>query len=362
MAVVKADGYGHGAVMVAREAIAAGASHLAVATVDEGVVLRRAGIAAPVLVLGPVDLSEVSTAVASRLTLTISDSRFIPVVARTARVIARTEPVPVHLKVDTGMNRFGAKPESAVRIAHQIEARPELRLDGIYSHFADADGEDDTFTMAQADRFASSLGDLRNARISPGIVHISNSAATLRYREFDHDLVRIGIALYGLSPTPAIMLPMELRPTLGVYSRVSRLWNLERGDSVSYGRTYTATRRERIGLVPIGYADGYRRGLSSVGVVRLKGVECAIRGRVCMDQFVLSIPDSIEVHLGDQVEVISPRPGVVNSVAGIARQLDTIDYEVVTGLSRRIPRIYTKGQAVVAVQDLHALGLVAEHS
>lgn len=362
MAVVKADGYGHGAVMVAREAVAAGVSQLAVATVDEGVALRRADIRAPILILGPVETSELSSAISSHLALTISDSRFVPVVVAAARSIGGSEPVSLHLKVDTGMNRFGVRPDDAVTIARQITLQPELSLDGFCSHFADADGKNEGFAVNQADRFEACVLGLRRAGINPGLVHLSNSAAALRFRSYDHDLVRIGIGLYGLSPSPTMTLPTDLRPALKVQSRVTRLWEIREGETVSYGRTYTAGSRERVGLIPIGYADGYRRGLSNTGVMTLNGVECRVRGRVCMDQTVIGVPESIRGSIGDRVEVMSSNPDAVNSIAGIASRLDTIDYEVVTGLSRRIPRYYTKDRSVVAVQDLHTVGLMVDDS
>jgi alanine racemase len=187
------------------------------------------------------------------------------------------------------------------------------------------------------------------------VVHLSNSAATLRWRTFDHDMVRIGIGLYGLSPSPDMVLPEGLAPALRLQSRLARVTTLAPGESVSYGRTYVAQRGEIIGLVPIGYADGYRRGLSNRGVMTLNGVEALVRGRVCMDQTVINLPEATHPHVGDVIDVISIVPGDPNSVASIARQLGTINYEVVTGLSRRLPRIYIKGQQVVALQDLQAV-------
>ncbi len=355
MAVVKADGYGHGAVMVAQASLDSGATQLAVATVDEGVVLRSAGIPAPILVLGPVELTELTTALANRLTLTMSDPHFVGTVAKTARSLSPVDPVSVHVKIDSGMRRFGVLPEHVVSMFERIASMPELRVTGTYSHFADADGASDRFSSEQAGRFQACVQAIRDLGYSPGTVHISNSAATLRWRDFDYDMVRLGISLYGLSPSLEMSIPSDLAPALRLQAKIARVTTLAPGDCVSYGCTYIASTVERIGLVPIGYADGYRRGLSNRGIMTIDGVEAVVRGRVCMDQTVVNLPDAAQADVGSVVDVISQIPGGPNSVASIARRLGTIDYEVVTGLSRRIPRIYTKGQQVVAVQDLQTV-------
>ena len=362
MAVVKADGYGHGAAVVAREAVAAGASSLAVATIDEGVALRTFGIEAPILVLGPIDPSEAATAVKSALTLTVSDARIVDVISEAARRGEKASPLPVHIKIDTGMNRFGASPETALDVCQAVVSRPELVLTGVYSHFADADNPDGTFSRAQAGVFDACLTEVRTAGISTGTVHLSNSAAALRSREWDHDMVRIGIALYGLAPAPGLPLPAELRPALSLRCRIAKLTDIQSGDSVSYGRTYVAEHQERVGLVPIGYADGYRRGLSGLGVMTAGEVSLPVRGRVCMDQTVVGIAPEATVSVGSDIDVISARPGAVNCVARIAETLGTIDYEVVTQLARRIPRYYTKGRRIEAVQNLHTVDLISNAS
>lgn len=355
MAVVKADGYGHGAVMVAKAALAAGATQLAVATVDEGAVLRAAEISAPVVVLGPIEPAELPGAIANALTVTISDLGFVTLVARVARELGPNQRVPIHVKIDSGMRRFGALPEDVVPIFERISTYPDLQVTGTYSHFADADGISDQFSREQAQRFDACIREVTERGLATGAVHLSNSAATLRWRQFDRDMVRIGISLYGLSPSPDMTMPDGLAPALRLQSRLARVTALAPGDCVSYGCTYVASTEERVGLVPIGYGDGYWRGLSGRGAMTVNGVDAAVRGRVCMDQTVVNLPESSGAQLGGVVEVISNDPGRPNSVAGIARQVGTIDYEVVTGLSRRIPRIYTKGQRVVAVQDLQTV-------
>lgn len=360
MAVVKADGYGHGAVMVARAAVEAGAAQLAVATVDEGVVLRRHAVSVPILVLGPVDPLEVPRAAQNDLTLTLVDPQFVSVVAAAARTRRRREAWPVHVKIDSGMHRFGVDTRDALALFQRLDNHPELQVAGTFTHFADADGVYDAFTREQAERFLSAVGDVRREGFGTGLIHLSNSAAALRWRRLDHDMVRVGIALYGLSPGPDLLPADPIRPALSVWSRIARVTSLSEGDSVSYGRTYRAAGPESVGLVPIGYADGYARALSGIGTMRVQGQEAIVRGRVSMDQTVINLSPELGVQVGCQVEVISAGVSNPNSVARLAQNLGTIDYEIVTSLSQRIPRIYVKGRRVVAIQDLHGVSPVDE--
>lgn len=353
MAVVKADGYGHGAVMVAREALGAGATSLGVATVDEGVALRSNGIAGTILVLGPIEPSEIDTAIIADLELAVADMEFLGTLRR--RVAALGQQLHVHVKVDTGMRRFGSVVRDAIGLCREIEGESGLRLAGVFTHFADADGLDDSFTASQAARFEEVVEQLRAERIGPGLVHASNSAAALRWRQYDYDMVRIGIAMYGLQPAPGMQLPVGIRPAMEIRSRLARVSDLEPGETVSYGRTYEAREPERIGLVPIGYADGYRRELSNRGQMGLAGIAAPVRGRVCMDQTIVGIPNGVEAAAGDEVVAVGRGGDGAPTVADLAADLGTIGYEVVTGIARRVPRIYIKNGRVVAIQDLHAV-------
>jgi alanine racemase len=336
MAVVKADAYGHGAVPVARAALEAGAACLAVATVEEGIGLREAGIAAPVLLLGPVDPSEVPTAVESDLTLAVAGMRFAQLVERVAGAVGRIG-LPVHIKVDSGMRRFGALPDEAAAVAAYVARSRSLRLAGIFTHFADADAPEEAYTASQAATFEAVLARLAAEQIRPPLVHAANSAATLRWRAYDYDLVRIGIALYGLPPAPGFAMPAALRPALRVVSRVARVIPLGAGEGVSYGLTYRAEREEEAALVPIGYADGYPRALSNRGWMAVGGRAAPVRGRVCMDQTMIGSPDGSVIRVGDEVEVLGGRGP---SLAEVASAIGTIAYEVATGLARRMQRTY----------------------
>jgi len=359
MAVVKANGYGHGATMVARAAVAAGAGWLGVATVDEGVSLRRDGLVGPILVLGPIHVSEIAPALQANLSLAVGDLEMAHAIAASVRRGDSAGPAGVHLKVDTGMHRFGADPADTPRIAVDIAHTPGLTLGGVFTHFAAADEADETFTREQAARFDWCIGELRRVGVRPGVVHAANSAAALRSRRYGYDLVRVGIALYGIAPSPEIALPPGMRPILSLHTRIARVTSLAPGDTVSYGRTYRAARAERVALVPIGYADGYRRGFSSRAWMGIGGRRGPVRGRVCMDQTVVAVPDGVAARIGDSVVVAGDSACGAPTLDELADLVGTIAYEIATGIAPRVPRRYVRDGRVVAVEDLHGLRDVA---
>jgi alanine racemase len=354
MAVVKANAYGHGAAMVARAAGAAGAAQLGVATVDEGTALRRAGLLVPILVLGPVDPTEVAPALSARLGLTAVDPAFVSRIEATARRLDPPAPVAVHVKVDTGMRRFGGSPEQALAAARRVAASPSLSLAGLFTHFADADGPDPAFTDGQADLLAAVAGRLEEEGIRATVVHAANSAATMASPRYHLGMVRFGIALYGLPAIAGTPLPDGIRPALTLVSRVARIVPLAPGDTVGYGRTYRAEVPERAALIPVGYADGYRRGLSGRGAMRLGGAVAPVLGRVSMDQTVIGVPSGAAVAPGVPV-LVAGGTEPPTSLAHLAGLLDTIPYEVAAGLTARVPRYYVEGGRVVAVEGLDGL-------
>ena len=357
MAVVKANGYGHGAVMVAHTALEAGASDLGVATVDEGLQLRRAGIRAPILVLGPIDESETGSAVAGGLAVVVADRRLVSAIA--CAVGESDTPADVHLKIDTGMRRYGVAAGDAVEIASLIASLPSLRLAGTFTHFACADEADETPTIEQLAVFDTEVDAIRAAGVDPGLLHVANSGATLRSRRYDRDIVRIGIALYGIAPSSDIALWPEMRPALTVRSRVRRAFRLRRGDRVSYGGTYVASDDESAALVPIGYADGYHRLLSNRSWMAAGDQRLAVRGRVCMDQTVVGWSSAIDVEVGREVVVVGDGSGAAPTLSQLAALAGTIPYEFATALAPRVPRIYLRHGRVVAVEDLAGLRNVA---
>lgn len=348
MAVVKANAYGHGAVRVANATLGAGATRLAVATVGEGRQLRQRGIQAPILVLSPIAAAEASTAIDVGLELTVATEELLVAVANASRTAAA--PVGVHIKLDTGMHRYGAEPALALALAQRVATTPSLRLTGLMTHFAAADEADEQFTIEQAARFDYCLGELEGQGLRPELRHMANSAAALRSRRYDADLVRIGIALYGLRSSAAIPLPPGVEPVLTVRSAIGRVHRIGPPSTVGYGRTYTPAENEQIGLVPIGYADGYRRMLSNRSWMLVGGRRAEVIGRVSMDQTVIRLPAGVAAKPGDDVLVFGGSGGGA-SVDDIANQLGTINYEVVTSLAARVPRHYLRDGQVVAIEN-----------
>ncbi|MEJ7838490.1 MAG: alanine racemase, partial [Thermomicrobiales bacterium] len=302
--VVKGNGYGHGAVPVAKAALAAGANELAVATVDEAIQLRAAGIEEPVLVMGALGKVEVARAIANRLRLVVADASFAHHLAAEAKHLRWKDKISIHLKVDTGMRRFGASPESVVNVAKAIRSHDLLSLDGLMTHLSSADDPDPGSAWDQLAEFDRVVALLAQSGIEIADHHVANSAATLRFPEFHRNRVRSGVAGYGLRPDVGMILPDVFRPILTVHSRISRIIDLSPGDAVSYGRTYRSAKPERAGLIPIGYADGYARTFSSKAHMAVHGHRADVLGRVCMDQTVIRLPEDVEVNLGDRVTIV----------------------------------------------------------
>jgi alanine racemase len=355
MAVVKANGYGHGAIPVAKAALEAGADQLAVATVDEAAQLRGAGIEAPILVLGAIGRNERPRAIGLGLSVVVTNAAFAAALAADAKVSLVKDPVPVHLKVDTGMRRFGAAPDEAAEVAKAIAAHEQLRLDGVMTHLASADAEDPGPTMRQAEVFDRTVSSIEAAGIAVPLQHLSNSAATLRFPDLHRGMVRLGIAMYGLMPDPSIPLPAPMRPALTVHASLARVFDLEPGDAVGYGGTYEPTGRERAGLLTLGYGDGYRRALSSKAWVSIRGQCADVIGRVSMDQCVVRIPDGLDVGPGEPVIVVG---NGTDATAGaptldeLAPLAGTIGYEMATGLAARLPKRYLRNGKLTAIADL----------
>ena len=348
--VVKADGYGHGALPVGRAALAAGANWLAVALVEEGAALRAGGIAAPILVLSEAPLAALSTVIALGLTPTVYSSEQVAALEGAA-ALARagadgSARLPVHLKVDTGMHRVGCRPEEALALAQQIAASRHLTLGGVSTHFAIADAPDDPYTEGQLAAFDVVLGELERHRIDPGIIHAANSAGGIAHRRAHLKMVRFGIAAYGLDPDSALdpaRYGVRLRPAMSLISEVTHAKDLDAGERVSYGLKYKLEARSRIATVPIGYADGVPRRLSSVGgEVLIRGRRHPIAGRVTMDQILVDT-GSTRVERGDEVVLIGRQGEEAILAWDWAVALDTIAYEITCGISARVPRHYVGG-------------------
>ncbi|MDY6876553.1 MAG: alanine racemase [Chloroflexota bacterium] len=341
MVAVKANGYGHGALPVARAALEGGATRLAVHRTLEGVQLRQAGITAPILIMGYTLPAESERVVHRSLTPTVNSH--LQAESLSAAAVAEGKLLPVHVKVDTGMGRYGLLPDEVLDFARFLSGLPGLALEGLYTHHAVADLADKAFTRHQFGIYMDVVEQLEKAGFTFPLKHVANSATTLDLPEMALDMVRCGIALYGLRPSDEVEPTIPLRPALRLKSRVARVRTLPAGTSISYGRTHITAKPTRVALVPVGYGDGYHRFLSNRGAVLIHGQRASIIGRVCMDQFVVDVSHIPAVQLHDEVVLIG-RQGEQNIPAEeVARWAETINYEVTTSLLPRVTRIYVRG-------------------
>ncbi len=337
MATLKADAYGHGALKVAHTVLRNGATWLGVATVSEALPLRAAGITAPILVFGYIPPWQARQAVELDVRATVYDRETPFALDRAARALGRV--VPVHVKIDTGMGRLGLRAEDVVAIStylRELHTLPGITIEGIYTHFATADELDLSFAETQLQRFQQVL---RALEVRPPIVHAANSAATLRLPSAHFDLVRPGIALYGLSPSSAVPLPSAFRAALSFKTQIALVKVVPANEGISYGQTYVTTTAEHIATLPVGYADGFRRGPTNWGTVLIRGRRAPIRGRVCMDQTMVSIEAIPLARTGDEVVLIGRQGEDAITVEEVAQQLGTSPYEVVAALLARVPRV-----------------------
>jgi alanine racemase len=339
-AVVKADGYGHGAIAVSKAVLAAGARWLAVALVEEGAVLRKAQIDAPILLLSQPRPDDVEAAVRWNLDLTVYTRAGIDAADAAARSAGRI--VAVHLKVNTGMNRVGATPDKVLDLAYAIEASPHLELRAVWTHCAVADEPHHPFTDVQLDRFDAVVDQLATAGIEPPLLHTANSAAAIDHPRARRSMVRAGIALYGIAPSPALAGQVELRPALGLRAEVSMVKRVRAGEAISYGQRYQFAHDTTVATVPIGYADGVPRRLSAHGgEVLIGGVRRPIRGVITMDQLMVDCGDD-EVSDGDDVVLIGTQGDHTITAQEWADRTETIAYEIVCGIGPRVPRFYVE--------------------
>jgi alanine racemase len=336
LAVLKADGYGHGMVRVARTALNNGARYVGVASVNEGVLLRQSGVSSPILVLGFTPAWQARELVLNNLSATVFDFDVAQAIGRASRELDR--PVAVHVKVDTGMGRLGLLPDEVLPFVLRLRQVPGLALEGIFTHFSVADS-DLTYTRWQLDRFRSVLEALEEAGIGFRLVHAANSAAILTLPESHFNLVRLGIAMYGLQPSNQACLPGDFRPALSFKTQVAQVKTLPAGSAVSYGNTYRTSGEQRIAILPVGYADGFRRAPSHWGEVLVRGRRAPIVGRVCMDQTMIDVTAVPEVRLGDEVVLIGEQGTDRITAEDVAERLGTINYEVVSEILARVPRV-----------------------
>ncbi len=338
LAVVKAQAYGHGAVAISRHLLRLGADTLGVALVEEGKELRTAGIDAPILLMGSLFPDQAEAAVMLRLTpavYTISVARALSEAAQKQKTA-----VPVHVKIDTGMGRIGIAPEHALAFVRDLRRLPGIDVQGLMTHFADADLCEKQFASMQMERFERLLRDLDDAGITPPLRHAANSAAVLDFHRALFTMVRPGLMLYGYSPLESGADNRGLEPVMSLVTRIAYLKRVASGVPISYGRTFVTNRDSLIATLPIGYADGYSRRLSNCGEALVRGVRVPVVGRVCMDMCMIDVTGLTGVREGDEVVLIGRQGTECLTASDIAEKIGTIPYEVLCGISSRVPRIY----------------------
>jgi alanine racemase len=338
MAVVKADGYGHGAAASARAFLDAGAAVLGTSSVAEAVELRRAGIAAPLVVLGGVFPGEEGDVVAHDLAAGVWSLETVRalVAARAGRTVR------LHVKVDTGMTRLGLDVPDVRAFAETVRGIDGVAIDGVYSHFATADAVETAAAQAQIGRFAEAVESLAAAGVRPAHVHLANSAAVLSQPTAHFSLVRPGLMLYGCAPAPHLAVRAALRPAMRLRTAVAQVRRVPAGRAVGYGGTYVTARPSAIATLPIGYADGLHRLASNRGWMLVRGVRVPIAGRVCMDHVMLDVTDVPGVATGDEVVVVGGQGGASIPADEVAGWCETISYEVLTSVGKRVPRVYVE--------------------
>ena len=338
MAIVKANAYGHGAWDSAQEFARQGIGRFAVASLDEGIALRQAGLSASIVVLGALFEEQVSDLVAHRLTPVVSDERILPTLAKAAR--SHPSPYPIHLKVETGMGRLGFPTNGLLSLLDNPLLQSPIQVEGVMTHLADADGADSDFTERQLGVFRAMLEQIRQRGLTPPLIHTANSAAIVRFPDAHFSLVRPGIMLYGYHTLPASVPAPDLIPVLSLRTTIVQLRTIPRGGTVSYNTTFVAKRPTRIAVLPIGYADGYSRRLSNRGSVLIQGRRAPIVGLVCMDMIMVDVTDLAPVHVGETVTLIGQQGGESIWADEVADWIGTISYEVLCGIGSRVPRLY----------------------
>ena len=337
-AVVKANAYGHGAVPVAKAALEAGAARLAVHRLTEGIELRQAGLTAPILVMGYTPPAGAQTMVEWDLTPSCITTEFAQALSTQAAAQGKT--IPLHVKVDTGMSRYGLFPAEVMPFLTAIAKLPAVSIEGLFTHFATADASDQTWVRQQITTFDQVIASIQASGMDIPIIHAANSATTMKLPQAHYNAVRLGISMYGMNPSSEWEPVFDLHPALTLKSTVSRVRELPTGAGVSYGRTFVTSRPTTAALVPVGYGDGYHRILTNKGVVLVRGKRAPIIGRVCMDQFVVDVTGIPGVQQDDEVVLVGRQGDERISAEEIGRLAGSINYEVTTGLLSRVVRKY----------------------
>ncbi|QIR37048.1 alanine racemase [Tolypothrix sp. PCC 7910] len=340
MAVVKADAYGHGAVSVAKTALESGASWLGVATVPEGIQLREAGIKAPILILGAIQTPEQIQAIAQwKLQPTLCSPKQALVFSNTLEATQHSSPLPVHIKLDTGMSRLGTNWQQTGEFVRLVKSLPHLTIASIYSHLATADDPDTTIMKEQHRRFEEAISQIKAMGIEPPCLHLANSAATLADSSLHYNIVRVGLAVYGLYPSDHLQNTINLQPVLQVKARITQVKTISAGTGVSYGHQFIAPQELRIAVVGIGYADGVPRHLSNNMQVLIRGQRIPQIGTITMDQLMVDVSTIPDIQEGEVVTLLGKEGKEQISANDWAEKLKTISWEILCGFKHRLPRI-----------------------
>ncbi len=344
MAVVKAEAYGHGAIPVAKAAIASGARWLGVAMPEEGIQLRKAGIETPILIFGPIQPDQVGPVIQYDLTTAICN--WESAVAMSGEAVKTAKPALVHLKVDTGMGRVGVQPDDAVDFMRKITRLPGLQVTGIFSHMATADEKDKNYARHQIQIFSAVVADLKKVGLLPEKVHLANSAGIMELPESHFNMVRPGIILYGLYPSNEVDRKKALfKPALALKVRVTFVKKVPAGSGISYGQRYHTKKESTVATIPIGYADGWSRLLTNKAEAMIKGKKYPIVGTICMDQCMIDLGDDT-VEIGQEVVLIGESGKEKISADSLAEKMGTINYEITCMLSNRLPRVYLNSEGL----------------
>ena len=338
MAVVKADAYGHGVIPVAKAALEGGADRLAVALPEEGKELRENDFKLPIQILGEVLPNQIPILVENDLIPTISK---LDTVQKLNELAEKKDIIKkVHVKIDTGMGRIGVFPDDAINFIKKVNSYDNIDIEGIMTHFAKADEEDKSYTYKQWERFQSVIDKLKEIDIKIPIKQAANSATIIDLPEFALNMVRPGIMMYGLRPSHEVDESFELKPALSWKAKVVYLKEVPPGTGISYGTTYVTKRKAKIATIPMGYADGFSRLLSNKGEVLINGKRAPIRGRVCMDQFMVDVTDIDNVNIGDELVLIGKQGNDELTATEMADLIGTINYEITCDITKRVPRVY----------------------
>jgi len=349
MAAIKADAYGHGAIEVARTLETEGIYMFGVASVEEGIELRQAGIMSKILILSPILYSQIDTIMEHNLIPTISELGFFEVLERRLRALGK--PMLVHIEIDTGMTRTGVPSDRAPQSIRRINTSPNIKIEGIFSHFplADANG---SFSKQQIKEFSGLIKNLKRMKVCPSLIHLANSSGIFRHTDSHFNLVRPGIALYGLTSSPKIRYADDFLPVMALKSRVVNLRDVAANTPVSYGHTFRTERRSTIATVSVGYGDGYPRILSNSGEILVRGRRVPIVGTICMDLLMVDVTGIRGVKVGDIVTLIGKDGRAIITAEECAQKAHTIVYEITSGIGPRVARVFKYNGQCISVRNL----------